>query len=105
MADGYEQVTPVVINTAPSGQISVLLIRHTAAEILRARHLDASIEIIYGVKYRIAVWDIHDGAIGEDVFHALDKDFPFVSPVKIVAHKEAAAIEKLAHPLCLTVRQ
>src|SRR5579884_2568723 len=54
------------------------------------------IEIVDGVKDRIAARDFDDGPVGEDALHAFLEDLPFDGAVKIVGHKEAAAQQIIA---------
>ena len=79
------------------GDASVLFESLAGLHVLRAGDLVAVVQIVDGVEDGIAIGDLHDGAVGKDLFHAGDEDVPLVSAVEIVAHEEAAAEEVLAH--------
>src|ERR1035438_5046946 len=69
---------------------------------LPAGYLEPVVQIVNGVEDRVAVLDIHDGAVGEHLAHAGGKDLPLVqSPilfraVEIVDHQETSAQQILA---------
>ena len=67
-----------------------------AADVLRAGHLVAVVQIVDGVEDRVVVGNVDDLPVREDLLHGLDEDIPFVGAVEVVAHEEAAAQQVLA---------
>src|ERR1700680_845774 len=102
MADGHHHAAFVVIDGAPVWLEAVLFVSPAAAQVLRARHLEALIQIEDRVENRIAVLDIHDLTVGKDLPNTFQEDFPFLSTVKIVHHQKSSAQEELAQLRRLT---
>ena len=66
---------------------------------MKARNLEALLQIINGVENRIAVRQIDEHAVRKDALQAGHEDVPFIFPMEIVDHQKAAAIEVIAQPL------
>ena len=105
MAD--HQAAIIVVDSAPVRHFPGLafFVGQPGFQVQRTRHLVALIQIVDRVEDRIRGGDIHDGAVGEHLFHAGWKDVPFDGAVEIVAHEEAAAQQVFAHGPGLLVGQ
>src|SRR5947208_14041991 len=103
MTDRHHQAPFCVVNAAPVWLKSVGFPGAATPDVLSAWHLKAVVEIGNDMKNRIAVRNIFDRAMRENALHCRKEDGPRLGSVEVVAHKEAAAVEELAHLLYLTV--
>src|ERR1017187_10209968 len=99
VADGDHEAAVVVVDAAPvcgAAIALVLFVNSAALQVLRAGDLIAVVEIEDGGEDGVLIGDVHNGAIGEHLLHAVDENFPLVGGVEIVAHEESAAHEEFA---------
>jgi len=96
----------VVVNAAPSGLVAArspsrvrtafLADAVGRIDVLKAGHLVAVVEVVNRVEDRVGIGDIDNGAVREDLVHHGNEGVPLVRAVKVVAHEEAIAQQKLA---------
>ena len=61
--------------------------------------------IVDGFEDRVVVRNLHNRPVGKHFMHAREESAPLDVSVEIVAHKKAAAQQKLAHRFGLVVGQ
>src|ERR1035437_1631877 len=78
--------TPAPVRAPAVGAALVAVV-----QVCLPRNLVAIVEVVYGVKDGVGVFDIADRVFGERLLHAALEFVPLRLPVKIVRHEEAAA--------------
>src|ERR1035437_5606611 len=98
VAHGDYHAAAIVVDAAPVRDLSGLafLVGEVGFQEQGAGDLKPFIEIVDGVKNRVAVGDVENGTVGKDAAHAFHENVPLDLAVKIVAHEEAAAEDELA---------
>src|SRR5258708_36755288 len=92
VADGEHYAALSIVDAAPARFGTVVFVSTPAVKELFARHLEAVVEIVDGVKDAILVVQVDDLAVGKDAADTGGEIAPFLGAVKIVNHHEAAAI-------------
>src|SRR5712691_9499299 len=97
VANGHEDSSFVVAYAAPMGHFAgfTSLVHEPGLEKLRARHLEALLEVVERVKDRVTVRNVLDGPVGKHLMHAGGESVPLshapigLFTVEIVYHEEA----------------
>src|ERR1035437_4464607 len=105
VADGHHQATVVVVDAAPRGIVSIVLIGSAAADVLRAGDLVAAVQVVNRVEDRVLVLEVHNLPVGEHAPHAGHEELPLPRAVEIVAHEKPVAVDEFAHRLDLRIGQ
>src|ERR1700722_17144434 len=105
MAKRHDAPAFVVVDASPVRDLTrfPLLISQPGFEKLGPRNLESIVEIVKNVEDRVAVFDIDNRTIREDLVHAVDESLPFLNAVEIVHHQETAPKEVLAQLLCIGI--
>src|SRR5580658_10593320 len=98
MTDRNHDPAVVVVDRAPVLRLAggTFLVGKPGFRPLPAGYLETLVQIVDGVKDRVAVGDVHDGPVGKYLAHAGGKNLPLVDApvlvraVEIVHHQEAA---------------
>ncbi len=77
----------------------------TLIEMRRARNLKTIRQIEHSVKDRIIFGNVDDRPVRKHIADAFQEHLPFIIPVKIVRHEEAAAQQIFAHHFGFLFRQ
>src|SRR5579871_6590059 len=101
--DRHHQPAVIIEDPPPMIGASFALPTRAAHHRSLTRHLVAIVQIVYCVKDRLAIVQLHRLAIREDLVHALHEDFPFVLTPEVVSHEEAAPQQIFAHRLRLGI--
>src|SRR5581483_12158679 len=90
MADTHHDPPLVIVDGAELGLKAVELPGDAAFQELSAGDAGALVDVVNYVEDLVFAVDVHHGPPREHLPHALHEDVPFLCPVKIVGHEEAA---------------
>src|SRR6185503_18796715 len=90
VADGDHEPALIVVDPAPPGDDTVVLVDLPTLQELCARYLIPLVQIVNRVEDRIVALDVHDRPVGKYAAHTVDEYLPFMGAMKIVAHEETA---------------